>query len=67
MRDHRPDHDPTPVDITELVRRNVGRHGTSVRVTAPDWRIGRPPRPRASAVKKARRQQVAASRKANRK
>lgn len=67
MRDHRLDHDPSPVDITDLIRRNVANHGAAVRLTRPDWRIGRPPRPRASAVKKARRQQVAASRKENRK
>ena len=64
MRDHRTDRDPTPIDISDRLRA-VTRHGAAVRVTRPDWRIGRPKK-KTTTAKKARRQQQATSRKRNR-
>lgn len=65
MRDHRTDKDPTPVDISDRLRA-IARHGAAVRVTRPDWRIGRPKKKTATVTKKARRQQQATSRRKNR-
>lgn len=42
----------------------VAARGAAVRVTRPDWRLGKPPKK--TNPKKARRQQQAASRKRNR-
>lgn len=65
MRDHRTDRDPTPVDITERMRQ-VAARSAALRVTAPDWRIGRPKKKTTTTTKKTRRQQQAASRRKNR-
>lgn len=65
MRDHRADQLREAVDITEQLRR-VGRNNSAVRVTPPDWRLGRAPRPPAAKIKKARRRQADQSRKKNR-
>lgn len=65
MRDHRTDRDPTPTDITDRLHA-IARRNAAVRVTPPDWRLGRPKKTKTTITKKARRQQQAASRKRNR-
>lgn len=66
MRDHRTDRDPTPVDISERIRA-VAARSAALRVTRPDWRIGRPKKKKTSTTtKKSRRQQPATSRRKNR-
>lgn len=66
MRDHREGHDPrTLVDITEQMRA-VTRKNSALRVTPPDWRIGRAPKPTEKKRAKVRRRQADTSRKRNR-
>ncbi len=65
MRDHRTDRDPTPVDISDRIRA-VAARSAALRVTRPDWRIGRPKKKTTTTTKKSRRQQQATSRRKNR-